>query len=301
MSKIRIIEMSARDGLQNEPQIFSPATRADFVQRLAEAGLRHIEVGAFVSPKWVPQMEGTDKVYEELRKKRIPKSVRMTALVPNLRGFADALNAGANDVAVFTAASEAFSKKNTNASVDESMARVREVMVAAKKKKIKVRAYISTCYHCPFEGRIKPERVVKLAEELYRLGAYEISIGDTIGAAVPTEVRDLNRRLLRKIPKSRLAMHFHDTRGTALANILQSLQDGITAFDSSLGGLGGCPYAPGAAGNVATENVVYMLNGMGHRTGLDLDALKQARDWISQKVNRPLRGANKFRRVPSSD
>lgn len=295
MGKIRIIEMAARDGLQNEAQVFPPEVRAEFVQRLAKAGLKHIEVGAFVSPKWVPQMENTTQVYQELRRLKIANDVRMTGLVPNLRGFEDAMRAGAQDVAVFTAASETFSKKNTNASIEESMVRAREVIVAAKKKKVKVRAYISTCYYCPFEGRVKPERVVKLAQELYKFGAYEISIGDTIGAAVPTEVRDLNRRLLRKIPKSRLAMHFHDTRGTALANILQSLQDGITAFDSSLGGLGGCPYAPGAAGNVATENVVYMLNGMGHRTGLDLDELKKVRDWISQKVNRPLRAASAFR------
>jgi hydroxymethylglutaryl-CoA lyase len=300
MSKIRLVEMGPRDGLQNESTAFSPQIRAEFIKKLVSAGVRNIEVGAFVSPKWVPQMQNTQGVYRELLSDpRFLKTsnLRLISLVPNTQGLEDALKSGTKEIAVFTAASELFSKKNTNASVKESLTRIKELIPVAKKNKIKIRGYISTCFYCPFEGKISNGKVLKIVETLADLGVYEISIGDTIGAAVPSEVKELNKKLVRSVGRKMLAMHFHDTRGTALANIYQSLQDGITAFDSSLGGLGGCPYAPGAAGNVATEDVVYMLHGMGYKTGYDLIQLKQIRHWISEKVGRKLKGASPFQSV----
>ncbi len=300
MSKIRLIEMGPRDGLQNESVSFDPALRAEFIQKLIVAGVRNIEIGAFVSPKWVPQMDKTQEVYKALgERKELDKikNLRFISLIPNVQGLEKALAAGAKEVAVFTAASESFSKKNTNASISESLERIKALIPIAKKNKLKVRGYISTCYYCPYEGKIANKQVQKLLEHLLSLGVYEVSIGDTIGAAVPTEVEKLNKKLIALAGAKKLAAHFHDTRGTALSNIYQSLQDGIVAFDTSIGGLGGCPYAPGASGNVATEDVVYMLHGMGYKTGYDLEKLTEVRMWIAGKVKRTLKGANIFKKV----
>lgn len=298
MSLVKIVEVGPRDGLQNETTPVDAETRIEFVERLIGAGLKAIEVGAFVSPKWVPQMQDSDVVAKALARKKssgvFSKSIHLMGLVPNLRGYEDARAAGIKEVAVFTTASEAFSKKNTNVSVEESLNRIREIMPRAKKDKVKVRGYISMCWYCPFEGRIKESKVLKVAEELADIGVYEVSVGDTVGAATPNEVRSLNKKLIKLLGKKSLAMHFHDTRGTALANILASLEQGIETFDSSIGGLGGCPYAPGAAGNVATEDVVYMLHGMGAKTGCDLVKLREVNEWISSKIGRKLRGARPF-------
>lgn len=299
MSLVKIVEVGPRDGLQNETTPVDAETRIEFVERLIGAGLKAIEVGAFVSPKWVPQMQDSDVVAKALGQKQssgvFSKSIHLMGLVPNLRGYEDARSAGIKEVAVFTTASEAFSKKNTNVSVEESLNRIREIMPRAKKDKVKVRGYISMCWYCPFEGRIKESKVLKVAEELADIGVYEVSVGDTVGAATPNEVRSLNKKLIKLLGKKTLAMHFHDTRGTALANILASLEQGIETFDSSIGGLGGCPYAPGAAGNVATEDVIYMLHGMGAKTGCDLGKLREVNEWISSKIGRKLRGARPFK------
>lgn len=300
MSKIKLVEMAARDGLQNEAIVFSPKVRAEFIQKLVWAGARDIEIGAFVSPKWVPQMDKTDEVFAALRMQpdfMSTKNLHLLSLVPNLQGMEAAIKSGAKEIAVFTAASESFSKKNTNASIAESLERIRSILPLAKKNRLKIRGYVSTCYYCPYEGKVEAKKVLKIVEALLDLDVYEISIGDTVGAAVPTEVAQLNKKLIKVAGEKKLAMHFHDTRGTALSNIYQSLQDGISVFDSSLGGLGGCPYAPGAAGNVATEDVVYMLHGMGHKTGFDLERLREVRLWASGIVGRNLRGANPFKKV----
>lgn len=300
MNKIRLVEMGPRDGLQNEPMSFDSATRAEFVMKLIAAGVRNIEIGAFVSPKWVPQMNKTSDVYKALGERNELKKIkdlRFISLVPNVHGLENALASGAKEIAVFTAASESFSKKNTNTTIAESLERIQTLVPIAKKNKLKIRGYISTCYYCPYEGKIANKQVQKLVDRLLSFGVYEVSVGDTVGAAVPTEVAKLNKKLISLAGAKKLAMHFHDTRGTALSNIYQSLQDGIAAFDTSIGGLGGCPYAPGAAGNVATEDVVYMLHGMGYKTGYDLEKLKEARLWISSKVKRTLKGAQVFKKV----
>lgn len=296
---LRLVEMGLRDGLQNEKIILDVDTRFDFAERLIAAGVKNLETGAMVSSKWVPQMEGSDELHKRLQERKNAggyKKTQLTTLVPNLKGLERALAVGAKEIAVFTAASETFSKANTNVSIKESLERIKAVVSLAKKMKVKVRGYISTCYYCPFEGRTKEARVLKLADQLMEWGVYELSIGDTIGAATPKEVASLNKKLIRTVGKKNLAMHFHNTRGTALANILQSLDQGIETFDSSVGGLGGCPYAPGAAGNVATEDVVYMLHGMGLKTGYDLEKLAEVNSWISEKVNRRLTGAKPFKK-----
>jgi hydroxymethylglutaryl-CoA lyase len=301
---IRLVEVGPRDGLQNESKPLSVEMRTEFVERLIGAGVKNVEVGAFVSPKWVPQMAESGEVAKELATKQnsgeIPKPVRLMSLVPNNRGYEDARKAGVREAAVFTAASESFSKKNTNASIKESLARIEEIMPQAKKDKVRVRGYISMCWYCPFEGRIKESQVLDVAEKLADLGVYEVSIGDTVGAATPSEVRSLNKKLIRLLGAKKVAMHFHDTRGTALANVLASLEMGIETFDSSIGGLGGCPYAPGAAGNIATEDVVYMLHGMGVKTGYSLEKMRDVNAWISQKIGRNLKGAKPFRNNPLS-
>ena len=300
---MKLFEVGTRDGLQNEAVTFDVATRVEFVERLVAAGVRNIEVGAFVSPKWVPQMAHSAEVLRELNRKKKLKLLatksNLVSLVPNIQGFEDAVAAGAQEIAVFTAASETFSLKNTNASIKESLERIKQVMKRAKEEKVRVRGYLSTCYFCPFEGRIRESKVLSVTEKLLDLGVYEVSIGDTIGAATPNQVRSLNQKLIRLAGRKKLAMHFHDTRGTALANILVSLEMGILTFDSSLGGLGGCPYAPGAAGNVATEDVVYMLHGLGVQTGYDLQKLRDVNEWAAKKVNHVLRGARPFVATPT--
>lgn len=284
--------MGVRDGLQNEEAVLDRRTRVELIRRLAESGLRRIEVGAFVHPKWVPQMAGSFDVVEgalALRKNReISKETVFAVLVPNERGMQDAIRSGVDEVAVFAACSESFSRANINCSIDESFERFAPVMALAKKHKIKVRGYLSTCFGCPFEGEVPESRVVKLAKRMYGLGVYEVSIGDTIGVADAGHVQSLMKKLLKVIPAKALAGHFHDTRGQALANILSAWNLGIRTFDTSVGGLGGCPYAPGATGNVATEDVAYMFEGMGVATGINLEKLISVDPWVAEKVRHAL-------------
>jgi hydroxymethylglutaryl-CoA lyase len=293
--RVRIIEVGLRDGLQNEKAVLDVETRAEFARRLALAGVREIELGAFVSPQWVPQMSGSLELISKVEKEKKEKSAdgafkktRLSALVPNLKGLEGAKASGVERIAIFASASEAFSKKNINCSIKESFVRYREVVEEARAAKMTIRGYLSMCFGCPFEGKVSESKVVKLAEKLLALGCDEVSIGDTIGVADPVQVRRLGKSLKLALGKDALAMHFHDTRGTALANILASLEIGILSFDSSLGGLGGCPYAPAATGNVATEDVVYMLHRMGVKTGLNLEQLIETSRWLQPKMGREL-------------
>jgi hydroxymethylglutaryl-CoA lyase len=283
--RVTVVEVGPRDGLQNEATPLSIEDRVAFCDRLVAAGLPVVEVGAFVSPKWVPQMAGSDEVLRRVAK---PAGVRLPVLVPNRTGYELALAAGAKEIAVFTAASETFSRRNTNATVDESFSRFAAFVPDAKREGLRVRGYVSTCFGCPYEGAVAPERVVDVARRLVDGGCDEVSIGDTIGVAVPTQVGDVLGRLGRAVPADRLAVHFHDTRGTALANVLAALQEGVGVVDSSAGGLGGCPYAPGAAGNLATEDLLYMLHGMGIETGADLAAVAAASRALAARLGRAL-------------
>ena len=280
-----VVEVGPRDGLQNEAAALTVDDRVAFAQALLDAGLPVVEVGAFVSPKWVPQMAGSDEVHRRLRR---PPGARTPVLVPNRKGFDAARDAGVREIAVFTAASETFSRKNTNASIDETFARFGEFVAEAKRDGLWVRGYVSTCFGCPYEGKVDPARVVDVARRLADLGCDEISIGDTIGVAVPTQVEDVAARLEAVVPLERLAVHFHDTRGTALANVVAALGTGIAIVDSSAGGLGGCPYAPGASGNLATEDLLYMLHGMGIETGVDLAAVSAASRAIAPRLGHGL-------------
>jgi hydroxymethylglutaryl-CoA lyase len=280
-----VVEVGPRDGLQNEATTLSVEDRVAFCDALVGAGFPVVEVGAFVSPKWVPQMAGSAEVLK--RVKRRP-GVRLPVLVPNRQGFEAARAAGALEVAVFTAASETFNRENINASIDESFARFAEFVPEAKAGGLWVRGYVSTCFGCPYEGHVAPAKVVEVARRLREVGCDEISIGDTIGVAVPTQVHEVVGRLKEALPLEALAVHFHDTRGTALANVLAALEDGIVVVDSSAGGLGGCPYAPGASGNLATEDLLYMLQGMAIETGVDLQAVVRASRALAARVGRPL-------------
>lgn len=283
--KIKIVEVGPRDGLQNEKEIVSTADKVRFIDLLSASGLPVIEASSFVHPKWVPQLADAAEVCSNIRKK---KGVSYPALVPNLKGLERALETGIRDIAVFTAASGTFNKKNINRSIEESLKDIQAVVTQAKKAKMGVRGYVSTCFVCPYEGKVPPQKVRPVIEALLSFGVDEISIGDTIGAAVPTDVEKLFDCLLPKIPAKKLAVHFHDTSGTALANILTSLQMGIATVDSSAGGLGGCPYAPGASGNVATEDMLYMVHGMGIETGVDLGRLAAASRFMSSILKKPL-------------
>lgn len=287
-----LVEMGLRDGLQNEKVVLESSTRVEFAKRLIAAGARRIEVGSFVSPQWVPQMTGTPEVLKGIsdlvRVKQISKKVECSVLVPNERGMLDAIQSGVKEVAIFASCSESFSLKNINCTIEESFQRFVPVMALAKKHKIKVRGYLSTCFGCPFEGKVSEARVVKLAQRMHKLGVYEISIGDTIGVANAGQVESLFKKIRKVVPVKKLAGHFHDTRGQALANILAAYKVGVTVFDTSIGGLGGCPYAPGATGNVATEDVVYMFHGLGVKTGLALDKLIEMNPWIAGQVQHPL-------------
>lgn len=287
-----IVEMGLRDGLQNEKTVLDSDTRVEITKRLIAAGTKRLELGSFVSPQWVPQMAGTAEVVAKtfaLQKTgAIPKKLEFSVLVPNERGMLEAIQSGVKEVAIFAACSESFSLKNINCNIDESFERFVPVMALAKKHKIKVRGYLSTCFACPFEGKVSEAKVVKLAQRMNKLGVYEISIGDTIGAANVGQVESLFKKLKKVVPVKKLAAHFHDTRGQALANILAAYKLGLRVFDASLGGLGGCPYAPGAAGNVATEDVVYMFQGMGVKTGLDLQKLIDICPWMAEKIQHPL-------------
>ena len=281
--KVRIVEMGPRDGLQNEKAEVPTAVKLELIDRLADAGLPAIEATAFVSPKWIPQMADHTEVLERIRRK---PGVSYPVLTPNLKGFEAARAAGATEVAVFGAASEAFSKKNINCSIAESLERFRPVVEAAKASGIKVRGYISCVVGCPYEGAIAPQKVAEVAGALHDMGCYEISLGDTIGVGTPGKIQAMLKACLERVPAARLAGHYHDTYGQALANIYASMELGVATFDASVAGLGGCPYAKGATGNVATEDVVYMLNGLGIETGIDLEKLVDTGTWISAFLKR---------------
>ena len=288
---VKIVEVGPRDGLQNERGEVATAVKVELIERLADAGLQSVEATAFVSPKWIPQMADHTEVLERIRRK---PGVSYPVLTPNLKGFEAARAAGATEVAIFGAASETFSKKNINCSIAESLDRFRPVVDAAKATHVKVRGYVSCVLGCPYEGEIKPERVADVASALYEMGCYEVSLGDTIGTGTPGKTKAMIEACAKRLPIEKLAGHYHDTYGQALANIYASLEMGVATFDASVAGLGGCPYAAGASGNVATEDVVYMLNGLGVRTGVDLDQLVDIGRWIcgilgrepSSKVNK---------------
>ncbi|PQA89282.1 hydroxymethylglutaryl-CoA lyase [Marinicaulis flavus] len=275
--------MGPRDGLQNEKQVVDVATRVELIERLADAGLKNVEAGAFVSPKWVPQMAATEEVMAAIKRKA---GVSYPVLTPNMKGYEGARAAKADTVAIFGAASETFSQKNINCSIEESLERFRPVIDAAKADSVRVRGYVSCVLGCPYEGKISPAQVVPVAAALYEMGCYEISLGDTIGVGTPEETKALIRAVAKAVPVEALAGHFHDTYGQALANIWAALDEGVAVFDSSVSGLGGCPYAKGASGNVASEDVIYSLARSGYDTGVDLDALIETSVWISEKLGR---------------
>jgi hydroxymethylglutaryl-CoA lyase len=281
--RVRIVEVGPRDGLQNEPQTVPTAVKLEFIGLLADAGLKAIEATAFVSPKWVPQMADHAELMGALGRRA---GVSYPVLVPNLRGFEAALESGAREVAVFAAASETFSQRNINCSIAESLERFAPVFSAAKAADVRVRGYVSCVLGCPYEGAIDSARVADVAERLFEAGSYEISLGDTIGVGTPNRTKEMLAAVSERVPAECLAGHFHDTYGQALANVYAAMEAGVRVFDSSVSGLGGCPYAPGAAGNVATEDLVYMLDGMGLETGVDLDRLIVAGTFICTKLGR---------------
>ena len=281
--RVRIVEVGPRDGLQNEKGEVPTAVKLELIERLTDAGLRAIEATAFVSPKWIPQMADHTEVLERIRRK---PGVSYPVLTPNLKGYEAAKAAGATEVAVFGAASESFSKKNINCSIAESLERFRPVVDAAIAADIKVRGYISCVVGCPYEGSVKPEMVAEVARALFDMGCYEISLGDTIGVGTPGKIRAMIEACATRVPADKLAGHYHDTYGQALANIYASMELGVATFDLSVSGLGGCPYAKGASGNVATEDVVYLLEGLGIETGIDLDKVVDAGLWISALLKR---------------
>lgn len=290
ISEVRIVEVGPRDGLQNEKQIVSCKDKINLIESLVDCGIQHIESGSFVSPKWVPQMADSLDVMQNMQ--RI-SGVRYAALTPNEKGFQQAINASADEVAIFTAASESFCQKNINCSIEESLQRFEQIMQQAKAQDIPVRGYVSCILGCPYEGAITTEnaqqhftKVREVSQMLLDMGCYEVSLGDTIGTGTPVFTQQLLQTLLEEIPANKLAVHFHDTYGQALANILVALQNGIATIDSSIAGLGGCPYAKGASGNVATEDVLYMLQGMGINTGINLEKTIKIGNDISQRLGR---------------
>ena len=271
--EITVFEVGPRDGLQNEAGQVETADKVALIEALAQSGLKHIEITSFVSPKWIPQLADGLAVARQLQ---LPADVQTSALVPNLKGYEGACAAGLKQINLFLSASESHSKKNINKSVAEALSTMKEVAAAALADGKRIRCYVSTVFACPYEGPVKPEQVVMVVEGLLQMGVHEISLGDTIGAANPRQVKEVLDRLSGVVPLPQLALHFHDTRGTALANVVAGIESGVTIFDSSLGGLGGCPYAPGASGNLATEDLVYMLEGMGIKTGVNLERLVDA-------------------------
>jgi len=282
---VRIVEVGPRDGLQNEAKTVSTEKKAEFIRMLAAAGLKDIEVASFVHPKWVPQLADAADLISRLE--RLP-NVRYSALVPNMKGLERAIETGIRRIAVFTAASETFNKKNINMGIDESIQVFRPVVERALKEGISVRGYVSTCFVCPYEGPVAKEKVGSVAKALFDLGVDEVSIGDTIGGATPKDVETTGVYLLQQFPVEKLAMHFHDTYGMAVANVYQSLQMGFSTFDSSAGGLGGCPYAPGASGNLATEDLLYLLDRLGIQTGVSLSLIRRASRFIAMELAREL-------------
>ena len=281
--KIQIVEVGPRDGLQNEKMWVETETKIALIEKLADAGLTKIEAASFVSPKWVPQMKDAFEVLSGIERR---PGVTYPVLTPNLKGFERALEAGVTEVAVFGAASEAFSQKNINCSISESVERFRPVLEAAQKNSVRVRGYISCVLGCPYQGEVPFENVVNLAEKMLEMGCYEISLGDTIGIGTPLQAKKMVETVAEKVPVSNLALHFHDTRGQALANIYACLELGVSVIDASVSGLGGCPYAQGASGNVATEDVVYMLHGIGIKTGVDIEKLIETGRFISDVFGR---------------
>jgi hydroxymethylglutaryl-CoA lyase len=281
--RVKIVEVGPRDGLQNEPQPVSAAVKIELIERLADAGLPVIEATAFVSPKWVPQMADNAEVMAGIRRR---PGVAYPVLVPNRRGLDAAIAARAEEVVVFGAATESFSRRNTNCSIDEGLARFAEVCAEALERGLKVRGDISVCLGCPYEGEVPPEAVVRVARALDAMGCYEITIADTIGTGTAGATRRVVEAVAEHVPVSRLAGHFHDTYGQAVANVYAALECGIATFDSSVAGLGGCPYAKGATGNVATEDVLFMLNGLGVETGIDMDKLVEAGDFICRQLGK---------------
>ncbi|MFZ5556672.1 MAG: hydroxymethylglutaryl-CoA lyase [Pseudomonadota bacterium] len=283
-SRVKIVEVGPRDGLQNEPGRVPADVKIGLIERLAAAGVRVIESGSFVSPRWVPQMADTDRVFAGVRRR---EGVAYTALVPNRKGLEAALACGVEEVAVFAAATETFSRRNTNCSVAEGLERCRDVATAALAAGVRVRGYISVVLGCPYEGDVDPAAVVAVARALDAMGCYEVSLGDTIGTGTPGKMRALVEACSAHVPVTRLAVHCHDTYGQALANCYAALEAGVAVIDASVAGLGGCPYAKGATGNVATEDVVYMLHGLGIETGIDLDQLVDAGQYICAFLGRP--------------
>jgi len=282
---VTIVEVGPRDGLQNEKAAVSTADKIEFVNRLSAAGLPAIEVSAFVSPKWVPQMADVSAVFAGITRR---PGTRYSALVPNLTGLERAMQAGVTDVAVFAAASETFSRKNINQGVEESLAGYKVVTERALAAGLRVRGYLSTAFGCPYEGAVPVAKVIDITERLLATGVFEVSVSDTIGIAHPGQVRQVLEALVSRVPANRLALHFHDTRGTALANVLAALPYGVTTFDASAGGLGGCPYAPGAAGNLATEDLLYMLDGLGIKTDVSLEGVVEASAFIAERLDHRL-------------
>jgi hydroxymethylglutaryl-CoA lyase len=286
-SDVSVVEVGPRDGLQNESKHVETADKIRMIDALGKTGLKRIEVTSFVSPKWIPQLADGLDVIKGLH---LPDDVRMTALVPNLKGLESAQQAHLKEVAFFLSATESHSKKNINKSVDDAVATLKEVATVAKSAGLKLRCYVSVVFVCPYEGKVAPAQVAKVVSQLLAIGVDEISLGDTIGAATPVDVKNVVSLLSKEVGVNNLALHFHDTRGTALANVLAGLDLGVSTFDSSIGGLGGCPYAPGAAGNLATEDLVYMLNGMGIKTGIDLEKLVDAGELVQNLLGKNLPG-----------
>ena len=287
VDSVNVVEVGPRDGLQNEKVTIPTEAKIEYITALADAGLKVIEAGAFVSPKWVPQMADTAEVYREIPK---DPGVEFPVLVPNMKGLERAIEAGVKSIAIFTAASDTFNKRNINMTIDESFVNYAPVTARARAEGMRVRGYVSTAFGCPYEGDVPPEKVLEVSARLLDLGCYEVSVGDTIGVGTPMQVQGVIGMLLQVIPASKLAMHFHDTRGTALANTLAALEMGIATFDASSGGLGGCPFAPGASGNLATEDLIYMLDHMGIETGVDLDRLVAASSIVGPYLDHPLPG-----------
>lgn len=283
--RVTVVEIGPRDGLQNEKQNVPTQTKIAFINALASAGHRVIEVSAFVSPKWVPQMADAEDVFAGIERR---EGVRYTALVPNRAGLERAIGCGVQEVAIFAAASETFSRRNTNRGIEESLVIYGDVARAALDAGLKVRAYLSTAFGCPFEGAVDPSRVADLSARLLDFGAFQVAVSDTIGIAHPGQVGQVLDVVVARIPIERVALHFHDTRGTALANVLAALHYGVRTFDSAAGGLGGCPYAPGAAGNLATEDLIYMLDGLGIDTGVSLDGVVAASTLVEPAIGHPL-------------
>lgn len=283
--KVKIVEVGPRDGLQNESKLVETKDKVLFIEKLAKSGLKEIEVSSFVNPKVIPQLADAEEVIKDLKHH---DGVVYSALAPNIKGFDRALASGIKKIAVFTACSETFNKRNINMTIKESIDNFKPIVESSLKNKMLVRGYISTCFVCPYEGEIKKEKVLEVALALLDMGAYEVSIGDTIGAASPKDVFETVEYLLTRIPREKIALHFHDTYGTALANIVSGLELGISTYDSSCGGLGGCPYAPGASGNLATEDLIYLLDRMGIQSGIDLKKLVEASVFIQDIIGHPL-------------